>query len=59
VLHLLTAGYGTKGRSPPCTKIGRSRREADEPGQGLAVKSAALDPKLTLTGSKFRTAASL
>ena len=47
LLRLLTAGFGTKGRSPPCTQIGRYRREADKPANELRVKSAALDPELT------------
>jgi hypothetical protein len=34
-----------RGRSPPCTQIGRYRREADKPGRELAVKSAVLDPE--------------
>src|SRR5262252_4093660 len=46
------APIGTKGRSPPCTKIGRYRSEADKPGRELAVKSAAPD---RTPGGRFRT----
>jgi hypothetical protein len=41
------SGVGTKGRSTPCTKIGRYGREADKPARELVVKSAALDPEPT------------
>jgi hypothetical protein len=58
LLHPLTSAHGTKGRSPPCTKIGRYRSEADKPGRELAVKSAALSPLRSFAGSKFRSAAS-
>ena len=50
LLRLLTAGFGTKGRSPPCTQIGRYRREADKPANELRVKSAALDPERSIGG---------
>ena len=52
-LQCMNAPYGTKGRSPLCTPIGRSRREADKPSQGLAAKRATLDPKQSFNNSEI------
>jgi hypothetical protein len=47
LLHLLTAAYGTKGRSLLCTPIGRKRSEADMERRPRRIASGADDPEPT------------